>query len=243
MLLAKTSTGERIQPVPGGRALCGQCGGEVLAKCGQLVSWHWAHRAAECDTWAEGETEWHLAWKRQVLESACEVQIDNHRADIRTAEGLVVELQHSPLDPRVIEERETFYGHMVWLFDARKFELALYPSAAELSFVWRRPRRSLLSVHKPMYWDLGDGFVLYVKALTTDSPLGGFGGNGVLLDTACWASQILGGSALPVLHEAAQKRAPRVAQCLARSKTLLRATPSLGLDGAIQSAMRELALK
>jgi hypothetical protein len=94
-----------------------------------------------------------------------------------------------------------------------------------------------------MYWDLGDGFVLYVKSLSPDSPLGGFGGHGVLLDTACWASQILGGSALPVLHEAAKGRAPRVAQCLARSRTLLRATPSLGLDGAIQSAMRELALK
>jgi hypothetical protein len=243
MLLAKTPTGERIKPEPGGRARCGQCGGEVLAKCGQLVSWHWAHRAAECDSWAEGETEWHLAWKRQVEESACEVVLENHRADIRTAEGLVIELQHSPIDPNTIREREAFYGHMVWLFDARKFELALYPSAAELSFVWRKPRRSLLSVQKPMYWDLGDGFVLFVKALTPESPLGGFGGQGVLLDTACWASQLFGNSALPALHAAARGRVPRVAACLTRARAVLRESPSLGLDGAIQSAMRELALK
>jgi hypothetical protein len=166
--------------------------------------------------------------------------LGQHRADICTAEGLVVELQHSPLDPRVIAEREAFYGNMIWLFDARSFELALYPSAAELSFVWRRPRRSLLAVHKPMYWDLGDGFALFVKTLRPDSPLGGFGGQGVLLDTACWASQIFGNSARPGLHEIARARAPRVAECLTRSRAVLRQTPSLGLDGAVKSAMTQM---
>lgn len=241
MLLAKTSAGERVAPAPGGRALCGQCGGEVLAKCGRWVSWHWAHRAADCDSWAEGETEWHLGWKRSVDEAACEVVVGDHRADIRTLDGLVVELQHSPLDARVIAEREAFYGTMVWLFDAQSFELALYPSAAELSFVWHRPRRSLLGVRKPMYWDLGHGFVLFVKSLSPDSPLGGFGGSGVLLDAACWASQLLGGSARAGLHEAALARSPRVATCLTHARTLLQRTPSLGLDGAVASAMKELS--
>lgn len=240
MLLAKTPTGERIQPVPRGRALCAQCGGEVLAKCGQLVSWHWAHRVRECDSWAEGETEWHLGWKRQVCEAACEVVLDNHRADIRTAGGLVIELQHSPLDPQAIAEREAFYGSMLWLFDARAFELSLYPNAAEVSFVWRRPRRTLLAVKKPMYWDLGDGFVLYVKGLSTESPLGGYAGHGVLLDTACWASQIFGNSAHPQLHEAARTRASRVLECLERARSVLREMPSLGLDGAMKSAMARM---
>jgi hypothetical protein len=241
MLHAKTPAGERLAPVPGGRALCGQCGGEVLAKCGRLVSWHWAHRAADCDSWAEGETEWHLGWKRSVCEAACEVVVGDHRADIRTLDGLVVELQHSPIDGALIAERETFYGSMVWLFDAQNFELALYPSAAELTFVWRRPRRSLLAVAKPMYWDLGHGFVLFVKALSSGSPLGGFGGSGVLLDAACWASQLFGGSARPGLHAAAVARTPRVASCLAHARALLQQTPSLGLDGAVANAMRELA--
>jgi hypothetical protein len=91
-----------------------------------------------------------------------------------------------------------------------------------------------------MYWDLGDGFALYVKALSPDSPLGGFGGQGVLLDTACWASQIFGNSARPALHEAARARTPRVAECLTRSRAVLRETPSLGLDGAVKSAMAQM---
>jgi hypothetical protein len=181
-----------------------------------------------------------LGWKRLVTESACEVVIGEHRADIRTAEGLVIELQHSPLAPALIAEREAFYGNMVWLFDARAFELALYPNAAEVSFVWRRPRRSLLSVQKPMYWDLGDGFALFVKELTQESPLGGFGGHGVLLDTACWASQLFGNSGLSSLHEAARARSPRVAACLTRTRAVLREQPSLGLDGAVKSAMAEM---
>jgi hypothetical protein len=166
--------------------------------------------------------------------------IANHRADIRTAGGLVIELQHSPLDPQSITEREEFYGNMLWLFDARAFELSLYPSAAEVSFVWRRPRRTLLGVTKPMYWDLGEGFVLYVKGLSTESPLGGYAGQGVLLDTACWASQIFGNSARPALHEAARARTPRVLECLQRVRSVLRETPSLGLDGAMKSAMSQM---
>src|SRR5215216_984393 len=127
MLLAQAEDGARIEPKPGVRASCPQCGGEVLAKCGTLVTWHWAHRKVECDTWSEGESDWHLDWKRQVAPAACEVVIGNHRADIHTPSGLVVELQHSAIDPRRIAEREAFYGQLVWLFDARDFELEVYP--------------------------------------------------------------------------------------------------------------------
>jgi hypothetical protein len=42
-----------------------------------------------------------------------------HRADVVTASGGVVELQHSPISPEVIAEREAFYGErMAWIFDA-----------------------------------------------------------------------------------------------------------------------------
>ena len=42
-----------------------------------------------------------------------------HRADIVTASGGVVEIQHSPISVDVITEREEFYGeHMAWIFDA-----------------------------------------------------------------------------------------------------------------------------
>ncbi len=243
MLLAKGPDGARIRPAPRARAACAQCGGEVVAKCGKLVSWHWAHRSADCDAWSEGETEWHLEWKRAVQESACEVVIGAHRADIRSHAGLVVELQHSSIDPATISERESFYGEMVWLFDARRYDLVLYPRGAELSFLWAHPRKSLLAAHKPMHWDLGHGFVLRLTELTPSSPLGGFGGSGVLLDAACWASQAFGTAALEQVHRAARARASRVRDALELAREILRQRPALGLDGATLQALERLALE
>jgi hypothetical protein len=241
MLFARGADGARLRPQRGERASCAQCGGEVLAKCGKYVSWHWAHRVADCDSWSEGETEWHLGWKRAVVDAACEVVIGAHRADIRTQAGLVVELQHSSIDPATIAEREHFYGAMAWLFDARAFELLLYPRGAELSFVWSRPRQSLLAVEKPLHWDLGDGFVLNVTQLSSSSALGGFAGSGVLLDAACWASQLFGADAREAVHVEARARGRRVQRALERGRELLRARPELGLDGATRQALRELS--
>lgn len=241
MLLALTPAGTRIEATPGAQAHCPQCGTEVLAKCGSLVAWHWAHRARECDTWSEGESAWHVGWKRTVRADACEVVIGNHRADIRTESGLVIELQHSAIDQQKIAEREAFYQNLIWLFDARAYQLAFYPRAARMDFEWARPHKALLAVRKPMYWDLGWGFVLLVDKLSSESPLGGFRGSGVLLDSACFASALCGGSARAELHLAAKARAGRVAACVELAITLLRARPSLGIDEALAAAMREVA--
>lgn len=102
-------------------ATCPGCGGALRAKCGAAKKqiWHWAHVAAECDPWHEPEGEWHLAWKSRAPEECTEVVIGPHRADIRTREGVVIELQASPIDAVEIAERETFYDRMIWLLDGR----------------------------------------------------------------------------------------------------------------------------
>lgn len=240
MLLAKTEAGARIEPRPRGRARCPQCDAAVVAKCGKLVSWHWSHRAAECDSWSEGETEWHLSWKRRVEPAACEVVLGNHRADIRTAEGRVIELQHSPIDSATLAEREAFYSDLVWLFDAESFKLELHPSAARVDFVWKHVRKSLLGVSRPMYWDLGSGFAMQVLGLLPDAALGGVRGRGVLLDTECLASSLFGRSARADVHALARQRSQRVSRCLARAHAELRLRPSQGIDAALRSAMLSL---
>lgn len=241
MLFAQSESGARIEPHPGTKARCPQCGGELLAKCGSIVQWHWAHRAAECDTWSEGESEWHLAWKRQVDPGACEIVIGEHRADIRTNSGVVVELQHSALAPDEIAERELFYGEMVWLFDARTYELSFYPRGARVDFEWHRPRKALRAVKKPMYWDLGHGFVLHVERIGPEpSSLGGQRGAAVLLDAACFASALFSASARPEVHRAASRRANRVVECSRLAQALLRDQPRLGIDEAFHAALQKV---
>ena len=47
-----------------------------------------------------------------------------HRADIRTPRGMI-ELQHSPIAPEEIREREALYGRMIWLLDGRRMVFGL----------------------------------------------------------------------------------------------------------------------
>lgn len=116
--------GERIEARPKTAATCPCCGGEVLSKCGRLVTWHWAHKAKDCDPWSEPESEWHKGWKNRFPKEWQERVIGNHRADVLTPKG-VIEFQNSQISGTEIAEREKFYGKMVWLINAADFVLPL----------------------------------------------------------------------------------------------------------------------
>lgn len=120
MMLARDREGYLLEPAPGAKALCPACRGEVIAKCGDIVTPHWAHRAADCDPWAEPESEWHRSWKLPAPPARREVVMGPHRADLVAPNGVVVEIQHSNISGDSIREREAFYQRMLWIFDARK---------------------------------------------------------------------------------------------------------------------------
>lgn len=174
-------TGGQIEATPRARGICPQCREPVIPKCGDLVTWHFAHRAGEdCDHWSEPESAWHRSWKRLVLPDQREVVIGNHRADIlrpREAGGqLVIELQHSPITAEVIAEREAFYRRpdrgwwMIWLFDVRdcrqNIDVRHDPGRGrpdESLYIWRHAKRSLISATAPVYldiWGKGEPIVL-----------------------------------------------------------------------------------
>ncbi|MGO4513951.1 competence protein CoiA [Bradyrhizobium sp. 2TAF36] len=123
------AAGQRVEASPDGRATCPTCNGEVIAKCGSYRIWHWAHRGMQdCDSWAEKETEWHRAWKNRFPADHQEVVLhdgqsgERHVADVRTSHGLVIEFQHSHLDPKERTERESFYGNMLWVVDGTRLK-------------------------------------------------------------------------------------------------------------------------
>lgn len=99
-------------------ATCPLCDTPVIGKCGTVNIWHWAHRTADCDTWSEPMSPWHLSWQELAPKERREVVIGNHRADIVTPRGVVVEIQRSQISPEQIAERERHYVAMVWIFDA-----------------------------------------------------------------------------------------------------------------------------
>jgi len=111
----------------------------MLAKCGEVRVWHWAHQTKRvCDTWWENEGEWHRAWKNQFPPSWQEIvhPAENgvrHIADVKTDQGWVIEFQHSPIKPEERRSRDAFYGKLVWVVDGmrRKRDKAQFMRAWE----------------------------------------------------------------------------------------------------------------
>ncbi len=188
MFYAIDKDGTRIMAEPGKEAFCPTCKSKVIAKCGTIKVWHWAHESSEdCDSWAEPVTDWHLYWQRIINPFCTEVTLGSHRADVLTVADenlIVIELQHSSICPAEIMEREDHYSqyaNMIWLFDASDFAerviLNHHLDAWEqeyYGFRWLHPRKSYEYVTKPMFWDMGD-FIFRVKKLYTKRHFTGWG--------------------------------------------------------------------
>jgi competence protein CoiA len=158
----------------GDRSACPGCGAEVQAKCGEIVTHHWAHRSGvDCDAWAEGESDWHAGWKEAFPEEWREVTVGPHRADVRTPAGLVVEVQRSQISTLEIAARQEFYGRMAWLLDASEWSVS-WPSDAEpdefgpSAFRFEHRPQRFISFTAPVFLDFGG---LWMRGLETERRL------------------------------------------------------------------------
>jgi competence protein CoiA len=121
--------GNKMEASKGAKGQCQNCGMELIAKCGEFKINHWAHKAIRnCDSWWEPETEWHRSWKNHFpIEWQESILFDSdtgekHIADIRTTRHLVIEFQHSHLNPNERKSREKFYKNMVWIVDGTRLK-------------------------------------------------------------------------------------------------------------------------
>src|SRR5690606_39053089 len=104
-----------------------------------------------CDTWSEGETEWHREWKNKFDVNQQEIiQYDpesgeKHIADVYIeSKNLVIEFQHSPIGSDEIKARESFYKKMIWIVD-------LQPYKSNISF--RKDIGDAFNDCKAVYWE------------------------------------------------------------------------------------------
>lgn len=164
--------GVRTEPSPGLAGTCAYCGRPMIPKCGRYVRWHWSHkRRTGCDPWHESETDWHILWKDcfprefQEIVHHDERTGERHIADVRTDNGFIVEVQHSPIPEGEMRSREDFYGDMIWIVDARdlhgwfslgtSFDLATCdPMAYDFRWLGRSTLLKRWSeARKPVYFD------------------------------------------------------------------------------------------
>jgi len=122
--------GKKEEAQPKAKGTCLHCDSEMVAKCGKVKVWHWAHKGTQsCDPWWESETEWHREWKNQFpnewqeISHTDSVTGEKHIADVKTPFGLVIEFQHSPIKDEERISREHFYDKMIWVVDGFRNEL------------------------------------------------------------------------------------------------------------------------
>jgi len=176
--------GIKVRAQPHERASCPNCGSEVLAKCGAINIWHWAHLPSiDCDSWSEGETDWHLLWKSYFPPESVEVSIlkdrKRHVADIIARNKTIIELQASSISVEEMKEREEFYGRMAWVFDVAKVMIGHHLNIRQKgnyqTFRWYYPRNHIAYTSKPTWLDLGDSMLFQLKAMHPFAPCGGWG--------------------------------------------------------------------
>ncbi len=119
----------KIEAAKGTIGTCPTCGADLIAKCGEAKVHHWAHKGSRnCDPWWENETAWHRAWKDnfpkdwQEFVQRDEATGEKHIADICTEHGLVIEFQHSFINPEERRKREAFYKKMIWILDGSRLK-------------------------------------------------------------------------------------------------------------------------
>ncbi|AVH45661.1 competence protein CoiA [Agrobacterium tumefaciens] len=119
---------DRCPPTPKLTGRCVGCGQEMIAKCGAIKIWHWAHKGVRvCDPWWEQETAWHREWKelfpahwREVIQWSASGE--KHIADVRNEAGLVIEFQRSAISREERMAREAFYPNMIWVVDGTRLK-------------------------------------------------------------------------------------------------------------------------
>lgn len=135
---------QRQEAKPSLAGTCPSCGQAMVAKCGMINIWHWAHSGRRmCDQWWENETEWHRQWKGQFPHDWQErIHLANggekHIADVKTIKDWVIEFQHSHLHPEERKARNNFYEKLVWVVDGtrrKKDKQKFFDSLSEVTQV------------------------------------------------------------------------------------------------------------
>lgn len=169
---------------PGLRARCVDCDAVLIAKCGEINAWHWAHESGgDICTGSDGEGAWHRAWKKWAESKGAETEVTNgrHRADVVWPDGRIYELQSSYLAPSDIRKREECWGEaLTWIYRITPGRFDRLTNIGERWFNWRRGAPSMTLHERPIIWHHRDrlypietrnnGGRVHIRFITTGQP-------------------------------------------------------------------------
>jgi len=125
MLLANKNN-QRTRASPNSKAICPLCNEEVIAKCGEIKIWHWAHKVNFTCKEFEPETERHIEMKLFFKDNFPNFELEYNLGwaipDLFDKNRkIAIEVQHSRLSKEKFLERTINYRkngiHVLWIFD------------------------------------------------------------------------------------------------------------------------------
>lgn len=144
-------------------ATCPHCLTPVIARCGTLRAWHWAHAEGTCDSWLAPDSEWTNEWKSHFPPEWCEAPRGSHLADIALPDRALVLAQLS-LTESQIAEREADFTPMAWVVQAQSTDVELHPDPEGfVRFTWHKPRNNWLCATQPVVLDHNTTILLIKK--------------------------------------------------------------------------------
>jgi len=127
----------------------------MIAKCGEIKIWHWAHKpGTKCDIFSKPESDWHIAWKKKFPKENVKVIIikndEKHIADAYLPKSkTAIEFQNSSITARDIRRRTEFYDHLIWIFNVKDaYEEDRLYAESENNYVWEHPKTTI----RKIYW-------------------------------------------------------------------------------------------
>lgn len=173
--------------------LCGCCKEQVLAKCGEIKIWHFAHeKKSQCEVALYGGmTKWHLEWQERFPEKCREITREyfgiRHRADV-ICNNTVFECQKKMMPLEVMLERENFWrkaGYtFYWIFESQKvdsygepwFQILKTYNGDARSFKWRHAPEIAANISGNILIDIGNENFFSIKKFHRSSrPYAGWG--------------------------------------------------------------------
>jgi len=180
--------GVRRVPTPGAKGICTGCGEELVAKCGQVNAWHWAHLPASECPYKDDHSVWKNVWKGFFPDEQVERWINGVRVDIVGKGNIYIMLCDTSPSPEEAEKMEDLFGDkLAWILNGNGIlgqkGLSLrkksgdFPNSNYRTFRWKHARRSLAFCTKGnIYIDLDNTHFFHFKKLYLDeAPYGGWG--------------------------------------------------------------------
>lgn len=167
MMYAIDKDGKKSQAQPMAKGICPECMGAVIARCGSINIWHWAHTTlTDCDMANKQETEWHLRWKSFFDKKYVEVRLDNGKiADALLINNISIEFQNSRIGSDKIKEYESTRKNLIWVFNGSTFcdNLYVYKKDNYHKFHWKWAPKTIRSCDRPVFLDInGDSSTLFL---------------------------------------------------------------------------------